>query len=92
LPRFLPATLSILDRAAYSQNTQATGFDFYISPTGSDGNPGTLKKLWAITAINTRRADYAGKRIGLLDGTYNLYALCQAAPKGGLGVALDING
>jgi hypothetical protein len=82
------ATASILGRTAYTQNSP--GFDFYISTTGSDSNPGTLDKPWAITALNTRRADYAGKRVGLLDGTYNVYALSQAAPTSG--TALAVNG
>lgn len=56
--------------------TQAatTGFDYYISTTGSDSNPGTLASPWAITALNdaAKRALYAGKRVGLLNGTYAL--------------------
>lgn len=58
-------------------------FDYYISPTGSDSNPGTQAAPWAITAINTKRALYApagqpGKTLGLMDGTYavgELYAV-----------------
>jgi hypothetical protein len=51
-------------------SAQSAGFDFYISPTGSDSNPGTLASPWAITAINTKQSAYAGRRVGLLDGTY----------------------
>ncbi len=83
------ATASILVRTARAQRAS---FDFYISPTGSDSNPGTLEKPWAITAINTRRGDYAGKRVGLLDGTYNVHALCQATPENASAVALAVNG
>jgi hypothetical protein len=50
----------------------ALGFDFYISPLGSDSNPGTQAQPWAITAINTKRPLYFGKRVGLMDGTYDL--------------------
>lgn len=50
-------------------------FDYYISTTGSDSNAGTQGSPWAITAINTKRATYAGKRVGLLDGTYYLATL-----------------
>jgi len=57
---------------------QTANFDFYIGPSGSDSNPGTQASPWAITAINSKRATYAGKSVGLLDGTYNVYALCQA--------------
>src|SRR6185295_14990681 len=53
----------------------AAGIDFYISTTGSDSNPGTQGSPWAITAINTKRATYAGKTVGLLDGTYDLSSL-----------------
>src|SRR5579872_1515131 len=48
----------------------AAPFDYYISTTGSDSNPGTLASPWAITAINTKQSTYAGKRVGLLPGTY----------------------
>lgn len=59
-------------------DAQTVTFDYYISPTGSDSNPGTQAAPWAITAINTKQSVYAGKRVGLLDGTYNVYSLCQA--------------
>lgn len=62
--------LSGLARAAGS-----AAFDFYISPDGNDSNPGTQSAPWAITALNSKRAIYAGKRVGLLDGTYNVYPL-----------------
>jgi hypothetical protein len=67
------AALSLVGRGATVVNTSETGgdFDFYISPTGSDSNSGTISSPWAITAINTKRATYAGTRIGLLDGTYS---------------------
>jgi hypothetical protein len=57
---------------------QSASFDYYIGPSGSDSNPGTASQPWSITAINTKQAVYAGKRVGLLDGTYNVYSLCQA--------------
>jgi Right handed beta helix region len=85
------ATASIVTRVASAQDASPASFDFYISPTGSDSNPGTLDQPWAITAINTRRGDYAGKRVGLLDGTYNVHALCQAAPSWS-STALAVNG
>lgn len=56
---------------AQAQTTGAT-FDYYISPTGSDSNPGTQAQPWAITAINSKQTAYAGKRVGLLNGTYNV--------------------
>lgn len=48
-------------------------FDYYIGPSGSDSNPGTLGSPWAITALWTKASTYAGKRLGLLDGTYSGY-------------------
>jgi hypothetical protein len=48
----------------------AGAFDYYISPTGRDSNPGTQTSPWAITAIETKGSMIAGKRVGLLDGTY----------------------
>jgi hypothetical protein len=51
------------------------GFDYYISPTGDNNNPGTLAAPWALSALNTKRALYAGKRVGLMDGTYDVVTL-----------------
>lgn len=54
-----------------------TTFDFYISTTGNDGNPGTLAAPWAITSLQARdphgnNAKMAGKRVGLIAGTYTI--------------------
>lgn len=62
-------------------------FDYYIGPSGSDSNAGTESSPWAITAINTKRATIAGKRVGLLDGTYS-----TAGIGSGGAPALDIGG
>ncbi len=67
-------------------------FDYYISSTGSDSNPGTQASPWAITAINTKRSTYAGKKVGLLDGTYNIHSLCQAGNGDGYSCILSMNG
>src|SRR5215469_4145086 len=83
------ATAAVVGRTVRAQSTSTGAFDFYISPGGSDSNPGTYDRPWAITAINTRQRDYAGKRVGLLDGTYNAYAACHgtgAPSRVGLGV------
>lgn len=50
-------------------------FDYYISTTGSDSNDGSQGSPWAITAINTKAGTIAGKSVGLLDGTYNIFSL-----------------
>lgn len=67
-------------------------FDYYISPSGSDGNAGTQASPWAITAINTKRSTYKGRRVGLLDGTYNVRSLIQAGNGDGYTCALNMNG
>lgn len=74
---FAAGALLLPWRPRWAQAQSAT-FDYYISPTGSDSNPGTQASPWSITAINTKQSVYAGKRVGLLDGTYNVYSLCQA--------------
>ena len=61
----------------------AAAFDYYISPTGSASNAGTLASPWDISVFamtpNANTAAYyqglmAGKRIGALPGTYPIYA------------------
>lgn len=85
------ATVSLLVPLGFSQRALAqTAFDFYISPTGSDNNPGTLASPWAITALNTKRSTYAGRRVGLLDGTYSTAGM--PAYNGSSGPSLGIAG
>ena len=67
-----------------------TTFDYYISTTGSDANPGTLASPWSITALNAHRSVYAGKRVGIIAGIYNVYPLNQKAVWNG--PALAVNG
>lgn len=64
-------------------STQA--FDFYIGPNAPVTNVGTTggtqANPWNIAAINdsTSRTMYSGKRVGWLDGVYNLNAVISAA-------------
>lgn len=54
------------------------GFDYYIGPSGSNSNSGlTVGAPWALSAINDsgKQALYAGKTVGLLDGTYDIPTL-----------------
>ena len=44
----------------------AVSFDYFISPKGDDNNPGTLASPWSITALNSKRSTYAGKKIGII--------------------------
>jgi hypothetical protein len=58
---------------AWGQTTQT--FDYYISPTGSDSNPGTLAAPWALTSLSSASSNLpliAGKRTGILPGTYTI--------------------
>lgn len=70
----------------------SSSFDYYIGPSGSDSNPGTQAQPWAISALNTKRATYAGKRVGLLDGTYNVLAAIGTYPTQTTDVGLGIAG
>lgn len=54
---------------------QAAPFDYFISTTGNDTNPGTLAAPWALTSFNVSHANnakMAGKRIGIIAGNYSI--------------------
>jgi len=66
-------------RSAVAQS--ASTFDYYISSTGNDSNPGTLAAPWALTSLlnpalsasnPNNYAKLAGKRIGIMSGSYNV--------------------
>jgi hypothetical protein len=64
---------------------QTAAFDFYISTTGSDSNPGTLAAPWALTSLldnNANNSKIAGKRIGLIAGTYSLGTMASGNHRG----------
>jgi len=67
--------LAIRARDAIGLFPVAAAIDYYIGPNGSDSNPGTEAQPWAITALTTKRATYAGRTVGFLDGTYDVSAL-----------------
>src|SRR6185312_8312991 len=72
------AHAGIFPRGAVASSSAGQTFDFYISTTGSDSNAGTLASPWAITSLTRtsgNRSAIAGKRIGLLPGTYGIYNL-----------------
>jgi hypothetical protein len=76
LPEFLV-------QKAFSQ--AATTFDFYISSTGSDSNAGTQSSPWAITSLrdsSPNNSKMAGKKIGLLGGTYAIASLTSGSDSG----------
>lgn len=62
-------------RAEVAPPVPPASFDFYISPTGSDTNLGTLASPWALTALNTKWSTYGGKKVGIIAGTYDLLTL-----------------
>jgi len=70
----IPAGL-MLPRWMIANAQTATTFDFYISTTGSDSNPGTVSQPWAITSLvstSPNNSKMAGKRLGLIAGTYTI--------------------
>lgn len=44
-------------------------YDYYISPTGDNGNPGTYAEPWATLAYALTQMS-AGESLGVMDGTY----------------------
>jgi hypothetical protein len=59
----------------------APGFDYYISTTGNDSNPGTLAAPWALTSLqNTspNNAKIAGKRLGIIAGNYSMAGITSS--------------
>jgi hypothetical protein len=69
---------AIIAPTLLSGTAQAATFDYYISPSGSDSNPGTSSQPWSIAALNSKRSTYRGKRVGLLPGTYNISSMYAA--------------
>jgi hypothetical protein len=72
---------------AEQAEAQATtgSFDYYVAVNGNDNNPGTLASPWAITSLqNTSKnnALIAGKRLGLLPGTYDIHTLASGSSPG----------
>ena len=79
-------------------------FNFFMSPTGVDTNPGTLSQPWSLLAFHSKRAQYAGKSIGLIgdQGSFqyanasgtpvSLYSLIQGVTGSGPNVALTVQG
>ncbi|MCB1596189.1 MAG: hypothetical protein KDI87_00605, partial [Gammaproteobacteria bacterium] len=41
---------------------QQAGFDYYISPTGSNSNAGTEGSPWALSALQSKGSTISGKR------------------------------
>jgi hypothetical protein len=104
----IPASIIVPAWLTANAQTTTTTFDYYISPTGSDANPGTLASPWAITSLSlyTHNANNvancratAGKRVGLLPsaathpGTYDISGLMyQGATSASTGALQFIGG
>ena len=84
-------------RGSASSGGGGSTFDYYISTSGSDANAGTLGSPWAITSLcNTTQNAHnvanwnaiAGKRVGLIAGTYDVSAILAAAGNDAIGLDL----
>lgn len=84
----LPAWLTA--RAATAPAT----FNYYVSPTGSDSNPGTLAAPWAITSLsmltwnannraNWNKLNGTGVSVGFLPGTYDVSSMVGSQESNG---------
>jgi hypothetical protein len=72
----LPFIRSISGACNTTTPSSYLGFNYLISTTGSDANDGrATTRPWAITALNTKRATYTGKNVGLMSGTYSIGSL-----------------
>lgn len=73
----------------YISASAATG-SFFSNGYGSASNPAHILTL----NDSASRSIYAGKRIGLMDGTYAMYSTCQGMPQGSsvMPVGLGIQG
>lgn len=78
----LDETLDIYDSVTQSISS-GSSFDFYISPagTGSASTGGTFADPWPLSMLDnaTAQARYAGKTVGLMDGTYDVSAANSTA-------------
>lgn len=80
--RGLPASLiasavaqATASGALASSDSYPTTFDYYLSPSGSDSNDGlTTSTPWKTFAKLQATSAVAGKRVGLLSGTYSVAA------------------
>lgn len=70
-----------------SAQTVAT-YDYYISTSGSDSNAGTQAAPWAITSLlpgSANRTKMAGKRVGVLPGTYSVIGVIGGSTNNSFG-------
>jgi hypothetical protein len=60
---------------------QTATFDYYISTSGNDSNPGTLTQPWALTSLQNTSPNnpkMAGKRVGLIAGNYSMAGITSS--------------
>jgi hypothetical protein len=77
--------------AIFSDAGSGQTFDFYIGPSGNNANAGTVGSPWSLSTLcdvnlsghttqgGANRTAAAGKRIGILPGTYNCLSLAGGA-------------
>ena len=65
-------------------NGASISFNYYISATGDDNNPGTLASPWSATGLVNNGATYAGKRVGIIGNTAASPTVYQSGKKGGV--------
>ena len=76
----------ISTRRVFAQT--AAPFDYFISPTGDDNNPGTLASPWSITAFNSKMSTYSGKRVGIIGDVAGVQTPIQYGTVGGVRTTL----
>jgi len=72
-------------------SAQSTGpFDYFISPTGDDSNPGTLASPWSITALKNNQSQYGGlgKKIGIIGDIAGTQTPIKYGTRGGVQTTL----
>ncbi|UUZ46627.1 DUF1565 domain-containing protein [Massilia sp. B-10] len=72
LPRFLPTLVLAAAPAAAGQTPlplSSTTYNYYVSTTGSDSNPGTLKQPFQ-TILRASKVALPGTTIHVLPGVY----------------------
>lgn len=106
---YAPAWARIPRGGVTGSSTPPIAFDFFIAPNGDDNNNGlTPATAWSLSALNSKQATYAGKKIGIVGdiagvqtpitqtsiggAVTTLYAAYQAQPGTGAGCIFNING
>ena len=90
----IPAAILLPAWRTASAQTAPSNFDYYVSPTGSDSNPGTHAQPWAITSLsmltwnannrgNWNKLNGTGVAVGLMPGTYDVSTMAGTQESNG---------